>query len=219
MTQPGAIRLLVAEDNQLMRRGIVSLVGTQPDLQVVAEAEDGARAITAYRQHRPHVVLLDLKLPVMDGVHVTRSLLAEDPGARIVILSHYEGDEHIFQAIRAGARGYVTKEMDGERILEAIRRVHEGQQYLPANLLERLTERMRQPALTFREQQVLEHVFRGLGNREIAETMGISQKTVGIYVGNILSKLNVRTRTEAIGVGLQRGLLSPDRAGGSPGDD
>ncbi len=204
------IKVLIAEDNMLTRLGTVTLLKTQPDLDVVGEAVDGAAAVSLFRKLKPDVLLLDLKMPVMGGVQVISTLVQQTPEARILVLTHYEGDEDIFKAIKAGARGYLTKEMRGEEIIAAIRTVHAGDQYLPASIASRLADRMRQPSLSAREQQVLQGIFKGKTNKEIAQELQLSEKTTAIYVSNILSKLRAKTRTEAVSIALQRGLLSSE---------
>jgi two-component system NarL family response regulator len=207
VTDRPLIRVLVAEDNALMRLGIVTMLRTQPDIDVVGEAPDGARAIALARQLRPDVLLLDLKMPTLDGVQVIANLCGASPEARILVLTHYDAEEDIFRAVRAGARGYLTKDAQGEQIVEAIRTVHAGGRYLPAEIAGRLAERMSQPSLSPRELQVLEHVARGLTNREIARELSLTEKTAGAYVGNVLAKLGASTRTEAVAIGRERGLL------------
>jgi two-component system NarL family response regulator len=202
------IRVLVAEDNFLTRFGTVMLLKTQADIEVVGEAADGARAVSMYRELQPDVMLLDLKMPVMHGVQVIASVLREAPAARILVLTFYDGDEDIFKAIKAGARGYLTKEVHGEQILAALRAVHAGERYMPAEIASRLADRMQQPSLTAREQDVLELMFKGRTNREIARDLELSEKTAGFYVGNILAKLGAKTRTEAVSIALQRGIIS-----------
>lgn len=201
------IRILVADDNALTRLGIVTMLRLERGFEVVGEASDGAKAITSYRELRPDVLVLDLRMPVLDGVQVTSDLCREDPAARVLVLSHYDGDEDIFRALRAGAKGYLTKEVGGEELVNAVRTVAAGGRYMVPEVANRLAERVLQPSLTVREQQVLEEMARGFTNKQIAESLTMSDRTVGTHVSQILSKLGAKTRTEAVTVGMQKGLL------------
>lgn len=202
------VRVLLADDNEVMRLGLRSLLLAHPGFEIVGEATDGPQAVTLFRSLRPSVLLLDLKMPGMDGVHVIETLVASGDSPRVLVFSHYDADEQIFQAVRAGAQGYVTKDNRGAVIVEAIRAVASGSTYYPAEVAARLADRLRQPTLTRREQQVLERMFEGCTNRNIALTLKLSEKTVGIYVGNVMSKLAAKTRGEAVSVALTRGLLT-----------
>ena len=207
MTNP--IRVAVAEDNRLMRLGIVALLKTQTDFLVVGEAEDGAQAVNLFRAHKPDVFLIDLRMPVLDGVQVTTEILRSDPEAHILVLSHYDGQEDIFRAVKVGARGYLTKEHPPSEILNAIRIVHDGGRYLPSSIAERLNNRMLQPELTAREQQVLERLALGMTNKQIGEELTMAHKTCSIHVSGVLGKLGAHTRTEAVAIAQQRGLIKP----------
>jgi DNA-binding NarL/FixJ family response regulator len=203
----GPIRILIADDHEIARGGTSVLLGTQTDLQVVGMAEDGAKAMALYRQLQPDVLVADLRMPVFDGLSVTTTLCGEFPNAKILILSHYDGDEDIFRALKAGARGYLTKDTRGQELIAAIRAIAAGGKYIPPAIAERLTGRMFAPTLTPREQQVLELIAQGLTNRSISTSVGIAERTVGLHVGNVLEKLGASTRTEAVSIGLKRGLL------------
>jgi two-component system, NarL family, response regulator len=205
------IRIVVADDHEIARSGTAVLLGTQPDFQVVGLAEDGARAIALYRELQPDVLLADLRMPVFDGLAVTSTLTAAFPEAKILILSHYDGDEDIFRALKAGARGYLTKDTRGQELIAAIRTVFSGGRYIPTALGDRLTGRMLAPTLTPREQQVLELMAEGLTNRNISANLGIAERTVGLHVGHVLEKLSANTRTEAVSIALKRGLLRTPR--------
>ena len=204
------IRVLVAEDSELTRLGIVTMLSTQADISVVAQAEDGAQAITLFRQHRPDVALIDLRMPVMDGVQVAAAITAETPPGRVLVLSNYDGDENIFQALKAGAAGYLTKGARGPQLIEALRAVAAGQRFLPPEVAQQLAERVLTQPLGARETQILNLIAAGKTNPEIAEALGISRKTVGMFVGRLMFKLDVHTRTEAVTVALKRGILKPD---------
>jgi two-component system, NarL family, response regulator len=201
------IRILIAEDNVFMRMGTAMLLRTQPDFEVVGEAEDGVQAIADYRQHRPDVLVVDMKMPGLDGVSVTQTICQEFPGARILVLTHYDGDEDIYKALKAGARGYLTKDIPGEELLKAIRALHSGDRFLPPEVADRLAERLTQSSLSGREQQVLERIFAGESNKEIAAGLGLAEKTASMHVSRLLAKLDAKSRTEAVSIGLQRGLL------------
>jgi DNA-binding NarL/FixJ family response regulator len=200
------IRVAIADDNLYTRLGVVTYLRAQPDIEIVGEADDGPAAVALFAAQHPDVFVVDLRMPGLDGVQVTTAV-CRDPQARVLLLTHYDGDAHVTQALRAGARGYLTKEARGEELLAAIRAVARGERYLPPPILERMVSAMNQPALTARERTVLEHVARGLSNREIARAMGVAERTVGVYVSVILSKLGARSRTEAVVIATERGLL------------
>jgi two-component system NarL family response regulator len=207
MNESRKIRVLVADDHPLARSGIHALLSVQGDFDVVAEVEDGAQAVAAFKQLRPDVCVLDLRMPVLDGVAAVRAIREVDPAARIIVLSHYDGDEDVFEAIRAGARGYLTKQARGEVLAEALRTLMAGQRYLPAEIAGKLADRSLQPNLSVRERQVLEGVFAGRSNREIAESLSIAERTASLHVSNLMTKLGARSRTEAVSIALQRGLI------------
>lgn len=205
----GTIRVAVAEDNRLMRLGIVALLKTQRDFLVVGEAEDGVQAINLFRSQQPDVFLIDLRMPILDGVQVTTEILRGYPKAHILVLSHYDGQEDVFRAVEVGARGYLTKEHPPGEILNAIRIVHDGGKYLPSSIAERLSDRRLQPELTPREQQVLERLALGLTNKQIGDDLSMAHKTCSIHVSGVLGKLGAHTRTEAVAIAQKRGLLKP----------
>jgi two-component system NarL family response regulator len=205
------IRVLLADDNLIARLGVATLIRTVPDFELVGEAPDGAAALALYRELRPDVVVADLKMPGLDGIGLTEALAAAEPPGRVMVLTQYEGDESIYRALKAGALGYVTKESDGEALLDGIRTVAAGRRYVPPSIAARLADRLAGPALSLRELQVLEHVFRGESNREIAAALHVSERTVGVFVSSILAKLGARSRTEAVAVALARGILVPTR--------
>lgn len=210
MTSPAApIRVLVAEDNYLTRLGTVTLLRTQPDMEVVGEAEDGTAALDLYRRTAADVVVADLKMPGLDGVALAAALARETPPGKMLVLTHYDGDENVFRALKAGARGYLTKGVRPGDFLGAVRAVYAGDRYLPPDIAGKVAERMMQPGLSPRELQVLELVYRGMSNRQIAATLSVSERTVGMFVSNILAKLDARSRTEAVSIAIERGILQP----------
>jgi DNA-binding NarL/FixJ family response regulator len=202
-----SIRVLVVEDNFYTRLGTVAFLRDQPGVDVVGQAKDGDGALALFDQLRPDVTVMDLRMPGMDGVRLSASLRARFAGARILVLTHYQGDDDIYQALKAGACGYLTKEASGDDLLAGIRAVHDGRRYLPPEIVERMSSRRGLPDLTRREREVLEQVADGASNREIGQTLRISERTVAFYVGSILSKLGARSRTEAVSIATHRGIL------------
>jgi DNA-binding NarL/FixJ family response regulator len=200
------IRLLVADDHMVMRVGLVYAASAQPDMEVVAEVESGEEAVQAYRVHQPDVVILDLRMRGLSGVATIRALREEFRLARIVVFSNYARGEEIYQALRAGAAGFVVKNMNLSQLLEAIRRVHAGEKYIPAELAVRMSERTLSP-LSDREREVLALIAKGQSNKEIAVALGVVEATVKLHVTHILSKLEVNARTEALVVAVQRGII------------
>jgi two-component system NarL family response regulator len=208
MSEP--IRILVVDDHKIVRQGIVALLNTVADLQVVAEAADGQEAIDAHRLHRPDVTLMDLRLPKIGGADAITRIRQEHPTARIIVLTTFDGDEDIFRALQAGAKGYLLKGMDIDELTEAIRSVFAGKSRIPAAVAEKLADRMGGPALTSRELEVLKRIVAGRSNKEIAQDLIISEATVKTHINSILSKLGVTDRTQAATSALQRGIVHLD---------
>jgi DNA-binding NarL/FixJ family response regulator len=208
MSEP--IRLMVVDDHHIVRQGLVALLQTVPDMRVVAEAADGAQALEAFRKHQPDVVLMDLRMQGMNGVEAITRIRSEFSNARIVVLTTFDGDEDIYRALQAGARGYLLKGMDSDELLDAIRAVYAGKSRIPASVAERLAERMSGPALTDRETEVLRLIVGGNSNKEIATALFISEATVKTHVNNLLGKLGVSDRTQAATTALQRGIVHFD---------
>ncbi len=200
-------RVLVADDHPVVRAGLVALVSQQGDLELVAEAENGERAVTLYREHQPDVVLMDLRMPVVDGVEAIRAITAEFPAARILALSTYEGDADIRRALDAGARGYLVKDMLLTDVLTAIRAVHRGERVIPPTVAAQLVKHSERSQLTERELEVLQLVAKGLTNKQAADAIGRTEETVKIHLKNIYAKMSVADRTEAVTVALSRGLI------------
>jgi two-component system, NarL family, response regulator len=199
------IRILVAEDHLVARVGVTTIVGMQPDMQVVAEASNGQQAIEMFRKHRPDVTLLDLRMPVIGGVEAAVLIRNEFPDARLIALTTYGGDEDIRRALNAGVRAYLTKDVLHDELLKAIRAVHAGERYLPSAIAAALSSQL--PDLTAREIQVLNLIVQGLANKQIAFNLSIAEHTVKNHVKNILSKLGVQERTQAATAAIQRGIV------------
>ena len=205
-TDARRIRVLLADDHMAIRMGLLTALGDAPDMEVVADVEDGHEAIEAYRRLRPDVVVLDLRMPGTGGVETTRALRAEFSGCRVLIYSNYARGEEVYQAVRAGASGIVVKELALESLLEAIRTVHRGEQYIPAQIASRIGERML-AQLSPREMEVLQLLAKGLSNKEIAAQLGLVVGTVKIHIANIFSKLGVSDRTQALVTAVKRGII------------
>lgn len=202
------IRVLLVDDSYLVRMGVASLLALATDIAVVGEAVDGLQALELYRTLRPDVVVADLKMPNFDGVQLLNALKKETPAPRVLVLTQYEGDESIHGALAAGALGYVMKETPGPQLLEAIRTVAAGRRHVPIEIASRLAERSMTPRLTPREAQVLELLCQGMSNRNIGAELNVSERTVGVFVTGILTKLAVKSRTEAIAAALRRGFVT-----------
>ena len=209
-TREGRIRVLIADDHPVVRTGLVAVLVQQPDLDLVGEAENGQRAVSMYREHRPDVCLMDLRMPLMDGVEAIRTITAEFPSARILALTTYEGDADIRRALEAGARGYLLKDMLLTEVINAVRTVHRGERVIPTAVAARLAEFPERSDLTEREVEILQLVARGLSNKEVARAIGRTDETVKIHLKNMFTKLDVADRTEAVTVALTRGLIHLD---------
>ena len=211
LTAAGApIRVLVADDHPVVRNGLAGVIAQQAELSVVAEAANGRQALERFREHRPDVVLMDLRMPDMDGVSAIEAIRAEFPDARILALTTYEGDVDIHRALEAGARGYLIKDMLLTEVLSAIRAVHRGERVIPVAVAAKLAEFTPRTDLTEREVEVLQLVARGLSNRDVAGVIGRTDETVKVHLKNIFAKLGVADRTEAVTLALSRGILHLD---------
>jgi two-component system NarL family response regulator len=191
----------------VVRQGIVSLLKSVPDMDVVAEAADGGQAVSLFRQWKPDVTIMDLRLPVKSGVEAVADIRRDFPAARIIILTTFDGDEDIYRALQAGARGYLLKDMFGDDLTGAIRAVHAGRTHIPAPIAQRLADRMGGPDLTPREMDVLKLIVGGRSNKEIGRELFISEATVKTHINSLLSKLGVTDRTQAATTALQRGIV------------
>lgn len=207
MPMPDSIKIMVVEDHHVVRQGLVALLNGVPGMQVVAETADGGMALELFRKHMPDVVLMDLRLPGMSGVEAITHIRSQFPQARIIVLTTYDGDEDIHRALDAGARGYLLKGMSGDELMDAIRAVHSGRSRIPAQVAERLAERMVRPALTDRELGVLREIVSGKSNKEIGKELNISEATVKTHINSILGKLGVTDRTQAVTAAIQRGIV------------
>jgi len=204
------IRILVADDHLVYRIGIRSLIGSEPGFEVVGEASDGEEAIALYRRLGPDVLLLDLRMPQKGGIEVVQSIRQDFPKAAILIVTSYQTEEEIFQVLQAGALGYILKDMGREMLITAIRAVHAGRRWVSSAIERQFSDRVLRQELTAREMEVLRLVARGLTNREIANVLSISASTVKNHVNNLLTKLEVADRTEAVSFCLSRGIVSPE---------
>ena len=205
--KPTPIRILIVDDHPALRAGLRALIASQPDMQVVAESGDGRNGLEMFLQHRPDIVLMDLRLPGLSGVEAILAIRSENPDARIIVNTTYDADEDIYRAIQSGAKSYLLKDMPKEQIFSVIREVHAGHEVLPSQVDQRLKERMRRPELTQRETAVLELLFRGRSNKEIAEILNISEDTVKFRLKGLFSKLGVTDRTTAVVTALRHGIV------------
>ena len=206
MSKP-RIRLLLVDDHFFVRMGLTSSLNAEPDLRVVAEADNGLQAIEQFRAHRPDVVILDGRLPGLSGAQTLVKLRQEFPDARVLMLSIDEGEEDIYRAMQAGAAGYLPKATQLQELLKAIRAIHAGERYLTPALAARLAARGAAATWTARELEVLELVSKGLSNREIAAALGCSETTAKWHLKNVMQKLDVTDRTEATRAAVERGIL------------
>jgi DNA-binding NarL/FixJ family response regulator len=201
------IRLLIVDDHFVVRIGLLTSIKMWPELCVVAEASTGLEAVEMHRKHRPDIVLMDLRLPDLSGVAATAAICKEFPQARIIIISCFDASEEIYRAFKAGAHGYLLKDVLADELLQAIKAVQAGGKYIPKEILRALKEHTPGSELTDRECEVLNLLVKGLSNKEIGGVLGVSERTAKFHVKNIITKLEVADRTEAAAVAFQRGIL------------
>jgi DNA-binding NarL/FixJ family response regulator len=206
-SEPVRIRVLCVDDHRLVREGLALIIGREPDMEIVGLASSGEESVELCGRLRPDVTLMDLQLGTMSGVEAIRTIKRQQPSARIVVLTMYQGDEDIHRALDAGAATYLLKDMLSDDLVRVVRQVHAGEQPVTPGVQARLAERAAGPTLTPREVQVIELVSQGMRNKEVAAALGISEETAHVHVRNILAKLKVNDRSAAITVALRRGII------------
>ena len=207
MSKEPKIRILVVDDHYVVRMGLIGVVNLEPDMEVVGEAADGAQAVETFAKCQPDLVLMDLRMPLKDGIWATAEIRSKHPEARILMLTTFDGDTDIHRAVQAGAQGYVLKNTTRDKLIPALRAVAAGQRWIPKEIATRLAQRNIFEELTAREIQVLEQLAKGLANKEIGDVLKISEHTVKGHLKNILGKLLVADRTEAVTKAVQRGII------------
>ena len=207
MTQSGPIRVLSVDDHPLLREGIAAVIDSQSDMQMVAQGATAQEAIRLFREHRPDVLLLDLRLPDLSGIDALSAIIAEFPSARVVMLTTFEGDVEVQRSLAAGARGYLLKNTPPAELLDAVRQVHAGRKRIPAAIAAQIAEHLADEQLTGREVDVLRHVAGGNRNKDIAELLSISEETVKVHVKHIMAKLGASDRTGAVAIAVRRGII------------
>jgi DNA-binding NarL/FixJ family response regulator len=201
------VSVVIVDDHPVVRDGLCAMISADPNIQVVAEAGTGEEALAAIRKLRPMIVLMDLLLPDMEGSEVIKEVCANSSDTAFIVLTTLSGDEEIYRALEAGARGYLFKDMARKELVNAIRAVAVGKQYIPAEVGSRIAEGLPRTAVTAREIEVLQGIAAGLRNKEIAEHMGVSESTVNTHIKHILEKLHASDRTQAITTALRRGII------------
>jgi DNA-binding NarL/FixJ family response regulator len=207
MSEAPKIRVFSVDDHPLLREGIAAVINNQRDMVMVAQASSGREAVQQFREHRPDVTLMDLRLPDISGIDALMAIRGEFPDARIAMLTTFEGDVEIQRALAAGARGYVLKNMPPNELVEVVRQIHAGKKRIPQEIAAQLAEHVADEALTERERDVLRHVAGGNRNKDIAEQLFISEETVKVHVKHVMEKLGARDRTEAVAIGVRRGII------------
>lgn len=207
MSDQVRIRILSVDDHPLLREGIAAIINSQPDMLLAAVAATGCEAIQRFREHKPDVTLMDLRLPDMSGIDTMIAIRTEFPEARIIMLTTFEGDVEIQRALGAGARGYMLKTMPPKDLVEVIRQVHAGKKRIPAEVASHIAEHLSEESLTVREIEVLSHIAGGNRNRDIAERLFISEETVKVHIKHIMEKLGASDRTQAVAIAVRRGII------------
>jgi DNA-binding NarL/FixJ family response regulator len=207
MKKDSKIRILVADDHYVVRMGVIAIINNEPDMEVVAEAANGVQAVDQFVRHEPDLTLLDSRMPLKSGVQAAKEIRDRRSTARILMLTAFDGDEDIHKALVAGAQGYILKSSTGVQLVPALRAVAAGKEWIPEEVANRLARRKDFEPLTPRELEVLHELAKGLANKQIAGVMNITQYTAKGYLKNILTKLRVADRTEAVTVAIQRGLI------------
>ena len=205
------LKIMIVDDHYLVRVGLTSIIGLEPDMTVCGEAASGEQAVQLYAARRPDVTLMDVRLPGMTGIAATEAIRAEFPDAKIIVVSTYISDEEVYAALKVGAMAYLVKSVAREELIQAIRKAAAGRRHVPADLAARLADRMSRASLSGRELEVLRLLVGGKRNREIASALDITEGTVKLHVSSILGKLGAVDRTEAVTVALQRGLIQLER--------
>jgi DNA-binding NarL/FixJ family response regulator len=207
MSETDRIRVFSVDDHPLLREGLAAIINNQPDMVLVAQAANAQEAVEKFRKHRPDVTLMDLRLPDKSGIDAMKAIRTEFPEARVIMLTTFEGDVEIQRALEAGARGYLLKNMPPKELVEVIRQVHAGKKRIPPQLAAQLAEHMTDEELTAREIEVLSQIAGGNRNRDIAEKLFITEETVKVHIKHIMEKLGASDRTQAVAIGLRRGII------------
>ena len=206
--QSSTIRVLIVDDHSIVRQGLATIINRDPEMTVIAQAEDGQQAIGCFSEYQPDVTLMDLRMPQMGGVEAITAICAQFKPARIIVLTTYDGDEDIYRGLQAGAKGYLLKDTKPKELLNAIRMINRGQQYIPPEVGAKLVQRMSNPELSDRELEVLRLIEQGMSNLDIATALTIGESNGKSHVNRILSKLGVSDRTQAVIIAVKRGIVS-----------
>ncbi|MEH2067143.1 MAG: response regulator transcription factor [Nostoc sp.] len=207
MSQSNVIRILIADDHPILGQALTMFLQCEPDMTVIGHAGDGREALELFRQHQPDVVLMELRMPKMEGADAIAAICAKFKHARIIVLTGFDGDEDVYRGLRAGAKGYILKGAEPKELLDAIRTVHRGQKYIPPSIAAKLAERMGSQELSNRELEVLRLIAKGKNNQQISAALNIVESTVRFHANNIFGKLKVSDRTQALVTALNRGIV------------